>query len=143
MGSAMATALVNGASRDEATAFFGQAISDNPVQECHDALAQQLETLESVSDLDQIVHHPIGDVQVRQLIDFRISDLTVHSWDLARAIGDDEELPESLVEHVYGVFQPLEPVIGSLGLFGDGPSGTLESDASLQSKLLDLLGRRP
>ena len=95
------------------------------------------------SDLEKIVHHPMGDIAVKQLFEFRIADLTLHAWDLARAIDISEDLPDELVEHVYGALLPLESVMGQIGVFGEGPSGTLESESSTQVKLLDLTGRRP
>jgi hypothetical protein len=70
-------------------------------------------------------------------------DLTLHAWDLARAIGASEELPDVLVTHVYGRLLPLKEVIGQIGIFGLGPSRDLNDDAPTQLKLLDLTGRRP
>jgi hypothetical protein len=37
----------------------------------------------------------------------------------------------------------MEPFIAQIGIFGSGPTGTLDADASAQAKLLDLSGRRP
>jgi hypothetical protein len=89
------------------------------------------------------VHHPIGDVTGSQLLGFRIGDATLHSWDLARALGIDETLEPELVESVWGQLEPISAIIGEIGVFGDGPSGTVGEDAELQLRLLDLTGRRP
>lgn len=142
-GSDMTVELLKGASQDEARAMFDRLPPSDPVSACHHALNAQLVAMESTSDLDQVVHHPIGDVPARQLYDFRIGDLTLHAWDLARALGEEEELPDPLVEHVYAVLQPMEAFIGDIGLFGSGPSGNLAPDSTMQAKLLDLTGRRP
>lgn len=141
--SEMAVALLNGASQSEASQLFDAEVPSDLIEECHRALNAQLLAMEKATDLDQIVHHPIGDIPVRQLIDFRITDLTLHAWDLARALGVDEDLPDQLVEHVYGVLQPMETFIGETGVFGAGPSAELGPDASAQDRLLDLAGRRP
>ena len=90
-----------------------------------------------------MVHHPIGDVPASQLVAFRVGDLTIHSWDLSRATGMDEALPATLVERAWADFKPIESFIGTIGLFGDGPSGKLEVEVDLQAQLLDLTGRRP
>jgi uncharacterized protein (TIGR03086 family) len=142
-GSDMAVSLVDGASRADASALLGQGNPDDVVSELRRALAAQLAAMTGESDLEKIVHHPMGDIAVKQLFEFRIADLTLHAWDLARAIDISEDLPDELVEHVYGALLPLESVMGQIGVFGEGPSGTLESESSTQVKLLDLTGRRP
>jgi uncharacterized protein (TIGR03086 family) len=142
-GSDMTVLLLNGASRAESSQMFQQQTPSDALGECRRALEAQLSALTGVVDLDQIVHHPMGDISVRQLFDFRIGDLTLHAWNLARALALSEELPEQLVEHVYAALQPMEAFIGQIGVFGTGPSGTIDPDASLQLKLLDLTGRRP
>ena len=96
----------------------------------------------SAVDLEQMVHHTVGDISVRQLFDFRIGDLTLHAWDLARALSISDELPDELVEHVYDVLLPMEAFIGDIGVFGTGPSGAIKPDSTTQAKLLDLTGRR-
>jgi uncharacterized protein (TIGR03086 family) len=103
----------------------------------------QASAFRAAEDLEQIVHHPMGDVTVRQLYDFRIMDLTLHAWDLARAIGVSEVLPDGLVTHVYEMLSPLAEVVGQIGIFGTGPSQELDDQASTQVRLLDLWGRRP
>ena len=141
-GCDMSVLLLNGASKAEASQLFAVAAPSDVVGQCRRALAAQLSAFEADRDLEQIVHHPMGDVSVRQLYDFRIMDLAVHSWDLARALGVDEAIPEELVAHVLAMLGPLEGIIGQIGLFGTGPSGSLDSAASPQSRLLDLSGRR-
>jgi hypothetical protein len=39
--------------------------------------------------------------------------------------------------------EPMRPFIGQVGMFGEGPSGTLDDNADAQTALLDLMGRRP
>lgn len=85
----------------------------------------------------------IGEIAGGQLLRFRVLDLVVHSWDLARAIGTNEDLDIALVEHTRREIEPIAPEMGSMGVFGQGRSGTLPEDAPLQIKLLDASGRRP
>lgn len=142
-GSDMAVALVQGATKEEASAMFEADPPSDVIEACRRALAEQLEVLGAITEPEGIVHHPMGDMATSQLFDFRIGDLTLHAWDLARSIAIAEELPADLVEHVYNMLLPLEAVLGSIGVFGEGPSGKLHPEASAQTKLLDLSGRRP
>jgi uncharacterized protein (TIGR03086 family) len=141
-GCDMSVLLLSGASKAEASQLFAVAAPSDVVGQCRRALVEQLNAFEADRDLEQIVHHPMGDVPVRQLFDFRIVDLTVHSWDLSRALGVDEAIPEELVAHGLAMLEPLEGIIGQIGVFGAGPSGSLDLAASPQSRLLDLSGRR-
>ena len=142
-GNLMAIALINGATTDEATAIIGAPIEGDLLEACRTTLNEQVEALEGPIAADAIVHHPMGDIPVSQLLEFRIGDLVLHSWDLARALSIDETLPEALVERVYASLKPMESFIGQIGVFGEGPSGEVDESASLQAKLLDLTGRRP
>jgi uncharacterized protein (TIGR03086 family) len=142
-GSDMSVSLLNGASQSEASELLMAAAPDDVLGECRRALAAQLAAMTNAVDLERIVHHTMGDISTRQLFDFRIGDLTLHAWDLARALSIPDELPDELVEHVYDVLLPMEAFIGDIGVFGRGPSGAVEVDSTTQAKLLDLTGRRP
>ena len=143
VGSQMAVALVNGCTTEEAAAIIGGQTEGDLLASCRARLDEVIAAVEGPIADDVIVHHPIGDVPVSQLVSFRIGDLALHSWDLSRATGMNEALPPELVERAYADFKPLEAIIGSIGLFGEGPSGTLEAGVGRQIQLLDLTGRRP
>jgi uncharacterized protein (TIGR03086 family) len=88
-------------------------------------------------------HHALGDLPAGQLLTFRVCDLTLHAWDLARATGADEMLHHGLVEWVHAAMAPGASTLAAGGQFGDGPSGTVPDDAPVFVRLLDLSGRRP
>ena len=69
----------------------------------------------------------------------QVSDVTIHSWDLARATAADEELDDDLIEAVWTVFEPQRETLEASGLF-DSPV-PMPADAPLQSRLLALTGR--
>lgn len=71
----------------------------------------------------------------------QVSDVAIHTWDLARAIGDDERLDERLVEAVWTVFAPQRETLRASGLYADPV--TIPDDAPLQFQLLALTGRDP
>jgi uncharacterized protein (TIGR03086 family) len=84
----------------------------------------------------------MGDVPAAQLLGYRVTDLTLHGWDLARAVGGDESIDAELAEFVLAGLLPMAPVIAKIGVFGDGPSGSVGDDAPVQVRLLDFSGRR-
>jgi uncharacterized protein (TIGR03086 family) len=142
-GTVMSVALLNGATSEEAFALLqADVLGDEPV-ETFVAAQADLSAAFRATDLELIVHHMVGDIPAAMLLGFRIGDLTLHSWDLARAIQADESLDPVLVEAVWEAVSPMRDSIGQTGVFGDGPSGDLTDDAPLQARLLDLTGRRP
>jgi uncharacterized protein (TIGR03086 family) len=143
-GSQMAVAIAAGAGRAEAIDVLStEFIGDDPLHALDVALAlQQTALVDSVVD-ERVCQHPAGDMPGAQLRGLRITDLLVHQWDLARAIGVNETLDPDVVQLVWDDISPMAPVIAQLGVFGNGPSGTVPDDALLQERLLDLLGRRP
>ena len=142
-GSQMATSLVGGASRIEAIGLLAtDFVGTDPLGAVDAALAAQREAFDE-ADLENIsCQHPAGDMPAEQLLGLRIGDLLIHRWDLARAIGADEQLPADAVQRVWDDTAPMAPIIAQLGVFGDGPSGTVPDDAPLSERLLDLMGRR-
>ncbi|WP_368496757.1 TIGR03086 family metal-binding protein [Herbiconiux sp. A18JL235] len=69
----------------------------------------------------------------------QVADVTIHTWDLARAVGAEETLDEELVAAVWTVFEPQRDTLEASGLFAS-PVPVAE-DAPLQSRLLALTGR--
>jgi uncharacterized protein (TIGR03086 family) len=143
-GAVMGSALLAGASAAEATA----AISDtrcgaDPVAQFRETHAARAAAFAAPGALEATYHHPALDMTGDQLLGTQINELALHSWDLARAIGADETLSPDVVRASWDFLSPLESFIGTLGVFGDGPSGAVSADAPLQERLLDLSGRRP
>jgi len=94
--------------------------------------------------LDRAVTHPMmGDIPSSQFLGMRVGDALLHAWDLARAIGANDQLAPELVFQVWTGMSPMAGFIGKSGFFGSGPSGEIGEDAPLQNRLLDLSGRRP
>jgi uncharacterized protein (TIGR03086 family) len=143
-GSRMAAALADGGTRNDAIAVLGvDHLGDDPIGSLEAALATQLEAFARPDVAGQVFRHPAGDMPGAQVLRFRVGDLLVHQWDLARAIGADETLDADLVEEVWDGIAPMIPMIATSGVFGSGPSGDVDVGAPLQVRLLDAMGRRP
>ena len=85
------------------------------------------------------IHHPLGEMSTREFLGFRVFDVTMHAWDLARSIGADEHLDPRLVDAVIAIVEAGPPGMG----FGLKVLGLTAVDAFPQARLLDLTGRGP
>ncbi|MCY7288638.1 MAG: hypothetical protein LH624_10415, partial [Cryobacterium sp.] len=70
----------------------------------------------------------------------QVSDVTIHSWDLARATDADESLHSALVEAVWTVFEPQRDTLEASGLSGFVRS---ECAAPIPAARPDRPGRAP
>lgn len=94
------------------------------------------------------VDYPLGRVTGRQALAVRITDSTIHTWDLARAIGAEDTLDAGLVgwidDHLDEIYAGLAetPVsLDSTHRFFAAPEGEPGSGASQQDRLLHRMGR--
>lgn len=70
-----------------------------------------------------------------------IGDIVMHTWDLARATGQDETLDPDEVHRLYEAMQPLDEALRSSGHYG--PKVEVPDDADEQTKLIAFSGRTP
>ncbi|WP_052372534.1 TIGR03086 family metal-binding protein [Amycolatopsis taiwanensis] len=112
-------------------------------RECADAFGQP-------GALQQILDYPLGRVSGQQALAVRTTDATIHTWDLARALGVDDRLDPDLVawidDHLEAIYAGLAetPVAAeTTHRFFAAPAGTLTREASKQDRLLHRMGRNP
>jgi uncharacterized protein (TIGR03086 family) len=103
--------------------------------------AEQLLAFGQPGVLERMYEHPMGLLSGRQIARLRMSDLVVHAWDLARALGLPEGLDPLLVTESIAVVQAVGETFIAAWFSGSGASGSLADDASDQSRLLDMVGR--
>lgn len=89
--------------------------------------------------LDHDVVLPFGTMSATSYLERRLVELTVHAWDLARAIGDDDEVPNDLAGVALEITQRREDELVSSGRFG--PSMLTVMCADDLTELLARLGR--
>ena len=130
-------ALLAGLTLDQARRTI-QPLGDDLAAEwvTHSALAT---SAWQAAPADAAVQLSYDTVPVLDYLREQVSDVTIHSWDLARATAADETLDGALVDAVWTVFEPQRATLEASGLF-DSPV-PMPDDAPLQSRLLALTGR--
>jgi len=116
----------------------GDLLGNEPVQTLINAQRAALAAVEADDALNTTVHLSFGDVPAADYAMQMIIDSTIHSWDLARAIGADETLDPELVELAYIELQKSAEDWRSGGAFG--PKRDAADDSTL-ARLIALTGR--
>jgi uncharacterized protein (TIGR03086 family) len=117
--------------------------AQDPLRAFEVSAAQQLSEFNRPGVLERVFQHPAGMISGRQIAGLRMSDLVVHAWDLARALGLPEELDELLVTESIRVSQAMGETLTATGMLGSGESGIVADHSPDQLRLLDMVGRRP
>jgi uncharacterized protein (TIGR03086 family) len=92
------------------------------------------------ADMTMNVQGPFGPMPLEQALGrLMATDVLVHTWDLARAVGGDEQLGADDVAHAYEGLKPMDAMIRMPGVFG--PKVESAPDADLQTQFLNFLGR--
>jgi uncharacterized protein (TIGR03086 family) len=113
---------------------------DDLLAAVQDAATQLCAAFAEPGAQERIVHHMIGDVPGSRLLLMRITDNVLHGWDLATALGLPTTIDNSLIEVVYQYLAPRVDVLSSTGWYAP-PRRTLPAGASLQERLLTIVGR--
>ena len=90
--------------------------------------------------MDRIVTLPFGEMPASEGLGFPMGDLLVHTWDLARAIGGDDQLDAEGCAVVFANLEPIDGAIRKPGFFG--PKLEPAPDANAQDRLLAFVGRQ-
>lgn len=94
----------------------------------------------TTADLSQQVPSPFGPMPAEQAIGrLMCTDVLVHTWDLARAVGGEEQLDQEAVASAYSGLKPLDAMLRQPGVFG--PKIEAPAGADLQTEFLNFLGR--
>jgi uncharacterized protein (TIGR03086 family) len=68
-------------------------------------------------------------------------DVLIHTWDLARATGQDDTLDPDEVQGMADAMEPMDKMLRDSGHFG--PRVPVPDDADEQTKLIAFTGRQP
>lgn len=91
----------------------------------------------------RVLRNPhLGEVPLPEAIDrFYTADVFMHTWDLARATGQDDRLDPGFCAQLLAGMEPMEEVIRSSGQYG--PRVPVAPEVDPQTRLLGFIGRDP
>ena len=82
-----------------------------------------------------------SDLHLDRLLPMLTTDVLVHTWDLARAVGVDPQLDPELCEVSYETVRPNDERLRASGMFD--PALAVPAGADVNSRLVTFLGRNP
>ena len=121
--------------------FDGDLLGDDPVAAYRDAMAAAQAAAAAPEAADRQVHLSMGLAPGAEYLSQVTSDVTIHTWDLARAVGAETRIDDQLIEDVFSFLGPQIEDWRTAGAFG--PAVEVGDGATPQDQLLGLTGRRP
>lgn len=94
------------------------------------------------SEQVEFAHEHIGTLPLPAMLDqFFTSDVVFHTWDLARATGQDDRLDEDFIAGALAGMSSQAEMIRASGQFGE--QQPVPQDADVQDRFLAFIGRDP
>ena len=121
----------------------GPSVDDDPAGAWRHLQVQVQALLDDPASTGRVLsNRHIGDVALPQAVSqFFTSDVFMHTWDLARATGQDDTLdPERCAAMLAGM-EPIEDVMRDSGQYG--ARVVVPDDADAQTRMLGFIGRDP
>ena len=137
---AWVTPLVEGRTiADVGDSLDGDRLGSDPLAAFHHHSRAAHEALESAGALDRTVHLSYGDETAAGYAAQVTGDVLIHAWDLAKALGQDDALPDDLVSWAAGWAPDVTAMMAQGGMVA--PPLGVATDADPQTALLALFGR--
>jgi len=120
----------------------GPSVDDDPVGAWR-AHSDAVQSLLDGPDPDRPFTHPrAGSHALDQAIDmFYTADVFMHTWDLARATGQDDGLDQDFSAQLLAGMAQMEELLRSSGQYG--PAVPVPEDAPVQDRMIGFIGRDP
>jgi uncharacterized protein (TIGR03086 family) len=121
----------------------GPLVDDDPdgAWEAHTSAIQRLLDAPG-SDQRTFDHEHTGAMPLPVAIDrFYTSDVFMHTWDLARASGENDTLDEAMCAALFAGMEPMAAMLYASGQYG--PRVLVPAGSDAQTQLLGLIGRDP
>jgi uncharacterized protein (TIGR03086 family) len=121
--------------------FDGDVLDDDPKRAWREASAAAVESASQEGVMERTVHLSFGDVPGSEYALQLFADHVVHGWDLAAAIGAEQDIDPELVDACAKWFASIEDAYRAAGAIGPRPE--VPAGADEQTALLAMFGRRP
>ena len=121
----------------------GPSVDEDPVGAWRSLQESVQALLNDPTTESKVLSNPhLGEVPLPQAVSrFFTADVFMHTWDLARATGQDETLdPERCATMLAGM-EPMDELLRSSGQYG--PRVEVPADADAQTRLIAFIGRDP
>ena len=131
------------ASSSDAALPAGPSAQDDPVG----AWEHQTAAVQALLDDPAVAQSPIsnphlGTMTLAQAVEMiYVGDVFMHTWDLARATGQDDRLDPEVCAGMLAGMAPIEDAMRGSGQYG--PAVPVPDDADPQTRLLGFIGRDP
>jgi len=120
----------------------GPSVDDDPVGACEAARDAIQAALDDPEIAARELENQAGRFTVEQAVDMLgTGDVVLHTWDLARATGQDETLDPDEVHRLFDGIEQYDDAMRASGHFG--PRVPVPDDADEQTKLIAFIGRHP
>jgi uncharacterized protein (TIGR03086 family) len=122
---------------------LGPGVEDDPVAAWRTMSDGLQAVLDDPASAATILRNPhVGEVPLPDAVSrFFTADVFLHSWDLARATGQDETLDARRCAAMLEAMLPLDGLLRASGQYG--PRVEVADDADSQTRLLAFIGRDP
>jgi len=143
-GNRFAVASLDGLPLEEAfLSALSPGFDGQPVELFSVSAADQLRAFGSPGAFERLVDHPIGQITGRDFLNFRICDLVLHSWDIARSTGGAERFDDRLVEFVWAQMEDGARSVLDSGSYGTRQDSAPDRSLTTMENILLTSGRTP
>jgi uncharacterized protein (TIGR03086 family) len=121
----------------------GPPVDDGPAAAWHALAGQVQDLLDEPASADRVLSNPhIGEIPVPAAVSqFFTADVFMHTWDLARATGQDDTLDPARCADMLAGMEPIEEMMRHSGQYG--PRVRVPAGADPQTAMLGFIGRDP
>ena len=121
----------------------GPSVDDDPAGAWNHLQREVQALLDDPASQDRVLSNQhIGSVALPEAVSrFFTGDVFMHTWDLARATGQDDTLDPDLCATMLAGMEPIEDVMRGSGQYGQRVE--VPADADAQTRLLGFIGRDP
>ena len=116
------------------------AAGATPLESLDTAVSAMVAAAKAPGGLEKKVQGRQGEVPAGQMLNTGTMDVSIHTWDLAKATGQDTTLDAGVVEHIF-------PIVEGIAQRGPSPAFAAPTEAaanvSRQDKMIALSGRKP